>query len=140
MLQITVQLNLNFIHVCGYMHARTCFTRVKVYNVECIFFVACGFVVCTREIKQLWHTRHAPHEQTRHEHTFNHMWYTTQISLSRVHILPSNTHDAPDMHHTSKLITSTSSLYELPLLRSTTVVILLNEKSSLQNFKVLQVN
>ena len=53
------------------MRARTCFTRVKVYNVECIFFVARGFIVRTRAIKQSWHTRHTPHEQTRHERTFN---------------------------------------------------------------------
>ena len=57
-----VQLNLNFIHT--HTHARTRFTRVKVYNVECIFFVARGFIVCTRVIKS-WHTRYAPHEQTR---------------------------------------------------------------------------
>ena len=49
----TVQLNLNFTHACKYMHARTHFTCIKVYNVECIFFVARGFVMCTRAIKQL---------------------------------------------------------------------------------------
>ena len=32
------------------MRAHTHFMRVKVYNVECIFFVACGFVVQTRVI------------------------------------------------------------------------------------------
>ena len=40
-----VQLNLNFTHACWYTSACTRFTRVKVYNVECIFFVARGFVV-----------------------------------------------------------------------------------------------
>ena len=47
-----VQLNLNFTHVCGYMHARTCFTRVKIYNVECILFAPHSFVVRTCAIKQ----------------------------------------------------------------------------------------
>ena len=51
------------------MCAHTHFTRVKVYNVECIFFIARGFVVRTHAIKQLWYTRHAPHEQTCHEQT-----------------------------------------------------------------------
>ena len=127
------------------MHARTYFTHVKVYNVECILFVVRGFVMCTLAIKQSWHTRDAPHEQTHHEHTFssvtiNHTWHTTRISSSRAHILPSNTRGTPDMHHTNKLVASTSSLYELPLLRSTTVPILLNEKSSFQLLKALQVN
>ena len=49
-----VQLNLNFTDTCGY--TRTHFTQVKFYNVECIFFVAHGLVMCTRAIKQLWHT------------------------------------------------------------------------------------
>ena len=66
-----VQLNLNLTHVCGYTCARTCFTPVKVYNVECIFFVARGFVVHIHAIKQSWHTRHAPHEQTQHECMFS---------------------------------------------------------------------
>ena len=52
------------------VHVRTRFIQIKVYNVECIF-VARGFVMCTRAIKQLWDTRHAPHEQTHHEHTFS---------------------------------------------------------------------
>ena len=52
----TVQLNLNITDACGYMHVRTHFTRVKVYNVECIFFVAYRFVMHTRVIKQSWHT------------------------------------------------------------------------------------
>ena len=51
--QHTVQLNLNFTHACGYTQARTRFSCVKVYNVECIYFVACRFVVRTRAIKQL---------------------------------------------------------------------------------------
>ena len=59
-----VKLNLNFTHACGYTRERTCLTQVKVYNVECIFFVARGFVVRTHAIKQSWHTRHAPHNQT----------------------------------------------------------------------------
>ena len=66
-----VQLNLNFTHACGYTHTRTRFTQVKVYNVECIFFVARGFVVRTRANKQLWHTRYAPHEQTHHKRMFS---------------------------------------------------------------------
>ena len=66
-----VQLNLNFTHECGYTRARTRFTRVKVYNVECIFFIARGFVVCTDAIKQSWHTKLAPHEQTHHDRTFS---------------------------------------------------------------------
>ena len=45
--------------------------RVKVYNVEYIFFIACGFVVRTRAIKESWHTRNTPHEQTRHERTLS---------------------------------------------------------------------
>ena len=57
--------------MCGYTLARTHFTRVKVYNVECIFFVIRRFVVRTHVIKQSWHTRPAPHEQTRHERMFN---------------------------------------------------------------------
>ena len=67
----TVQLILNLIHACGYTRASTRFTRVKVYNMACIFFVALGFVVRTCAIKHSWHTRHAPHEQTRHERTFS---------------------------------------------------------------------
>ena len=51
--QHTVQLNLNFTHACGYTQACTRFSCVKVYNVECIYFVACRFVVRTRAIKQL---------------------------------------------------------------------------------------
>ena len=43
----TVQLNLNVTHGCGYMCARTHFMRVKVDNVECIFFVARRFVMRT---------------------------------------------------------------------------------------------
>ena len=42
-----VQLNVNFTYACEYMRARTRFTRVKIYNVECIFFIARGFFVCT---------------------------------------------------------------------------------------------
>ena len=66
-----VQLSLNFTHMCGYTYARTRFVRVKVYNLECILLVACGFVVHTLAIKHLWHTRCAPHEQPRHEHTLS---------------------------------------------------------------------
>ena len=66
-----VQLNLNLIQVCGYMRASTHFTKVKVYNMACIFFVACGFVVHSRAIKYLWHSIHAPHQQTRHERMFS---------------------------------------------------------------------
>ena len=62
------------------MRGRTRFMRVKVYNLKCIFFVARRFVVHTRAIKQPWQTRHAPHEQTRHECTFSQ---------------PSTTHGAP---------------------------------------------
>ena len=51
--------------------AHTRFTQVKFYNVECIFIFAHGFVVHTHAIKQSWHTRHAPHEQTHHERTFS---------------------------------------------------------------------
>ena len=51
--------------------ASTCFTQVKVYNVECIFFVVHRFVLCTRVIKQSWQTKHASHEQTRHERTLS---------------------------------------------------------------------
>ena len=51
------------------MRAYTHFSHVKIYNMECIFFVACEFVVRIRAIKQSWHTRNAPQEQTRHEHT-----------------------------------------------------------------------
>ena len=43
----TVRLNLNFTHACGYTHAHTRFMQVKVYNVGCILFVACSFVVQT---------------------------------------------------------------------------------------------
>ena len=64
-----VQLSLNFTQACGYTRARTHFARVKVYNLECIFLVACSFVVRTCVIKHSTHTRCAPHEQTRHEHT-----------------------------------------------------------------------
>ena len=60
-----------WVHACGYTRASTRFTRVKVYNMACIFFVARGFVVRTCAIKHSWHTRHAPHEQTRHERTFS---------------------------------------------------------------------
>ena len=67
----TVQLILNLIHACGYTRASTRFTRVKVYNMACIFLVARGFVVRTCAIKHSWHTRHAPHEQTRHKRTFS---------------------------------------------------------------------
>ena len=42
----TVQLNLNFTHVCGYMCAWTRFAHVKVYNVECIFFQICRAHSC----------------------------------------------------------------------------------------------
>ena len=35
------------------VHAHTRFTQVKVYTVECIFFVACEFVVHTHEIGTL---------------------------------------------------------------------------------------
>ena len=66
-----VQLNLNFTHTCGYTCACTCFMQVKVYNVEYIFFVARGFVMRTRAIKQSWLTRSAPHEQTCHERTLS---------------------------------------------------------------------
>ena len=52
-----------------WVHA--CMCMLKVYNVECIFFVACGFVMRTRAVKQSWHTRLAPHEETRHECTFS---------------------------------------------------------------------
>ena len=87
----TVQLILNLIHACGYTRASTRFTRVKVYNMACIFFVARGFVVRTCAIKHSWHTRHAPHEQTRHERTFHHQIHvahqtcTTRISSPRAH-------------------------------------------------------
>ena len=50
------------------MRARTHFAHIKVYNLECIFLVACGFVVPARAIKHSWHTRRARHEQTHHEH------------------------------------------------------------------------
>ena len=40
---------------------------LHVYNVECIFFVARGFVVHTRAIKQSQHTGNVLLEQTRHE-------------------------------------------------------------------------
>ena len=63
----TVQLSLNFTHACGYMRARTHFVHVKVYDLECISLVARCFVVRTCAIKHSWHTRRAPHEQTRHE-------------------------------------------------------------------------
>ena len=76
----TVQLSLNFTQACGYTRARTHFARVKVYNLECIFLVALGFVVHIRAIKHSMHTRHAPHEQTRHEHTLSY---------------PSTTHGTP---------------------------------------------
>ena len=52
-------------------HACTCFTCVKVYNVECIFFVACKFFVHTHPIKQWWHTRNTSYKQTRHERTLS---------------------------------------------------------------------
>ena len=42
-----VQLNVNFTHACEYMRARTHFKCVKIYNVECIFFIAHGFFVRT---------------------------------------------------------------------------------------------
>ena len=60
---------ISFVTLYTHMHVRTRFIRVKVYNVE--FFVTCGFVMRTHAIKQPWHTRHAPHEQTRHERTFS---------------------------------------------------------------------
>ena len=63
----TVQLSLNFTHVCGYMRPQTRFSHVKVNNLECIFLIACGFVMRTHAIKHLWHTKRAPLEQTRHE-------------------------------------------------------------------------
>ena len=67
-LKSMVQLNLNITHTCKYMRACTHFTCAKVYNVESSVFVACGFVMHTHAIKQSWHTRNAPHEQTHHEH------------------------------------------------------------------------
>ena len=76
----TVQLSSNFTHVCVYMCAWTRFTHVKVYNLECIFLITRGFVMRTCAIKHSWHTRHAPHKQTRHKHinfTINHMCRTT---------------------------------------------------------------
>ena len=38
------------------VRAQTHFARVKVYNLECIFLVARGFVMHTCAIKHLWHT------------------------------------------------------------------------------------
>ena len=56
-----------WVHVCMY----TFYMSKSLYNVECIFFVARGFVVRTRAIKHLWHSRHASHEQTHHVRTFS---------------------------------------------------------------------
>ena len=78
------------VHACGYTGAHMCFMRVKVYNVECIFFVARGFVVRTRVIQQSWRTRHAPQKQT-------------YMSVCSVNCQPHM------MHHMNKLITSASS-------------------------------
>ena len=78
-----VQLNLNLKHACWYMRVPTRFTHVKVYNLACISFVACGFVMCTCAIKHLWHTRRAPHQQIHHEHMsskpcMKHTWCITR--------------------------------------------------------------
>ena len=48
-------------HQVGIELYRICFMGIKV---ECIFFVAHGFIMHTRMIKQSWHTRHVPHENT----------------------------------------------------------------------------
>ena len=66
------------------VHACTCtFCMCKVYNLACISFVACKFVVRTRAIKHSWHTRRAPHQQIRHKCTstkpyMKHTWRTTR--------------------------------------------------------------
>ena len=77
-----VQLNLNLTHAYRHTCVSAHFTRVKVYNLACITFVACGFVVRTCTIKHSWHTRHALHQQIHHERTsskpcMKHTWCTT---------------------------------------------------------------
>ena len=42
----TVQVNLNFTQACGYTSAWTCFTCVKVYNVECILVASMHTRIC----------------------------------------------------------------------------------------------
>ena len=67
-----VQLNLNLTHACLYTH-------VKVYNLVCISFIACD-VVHTHAIKHLWHTRHAPRQQIRHECTSSKPYIKTYVA------------------------------------------------------------
>ena len=150
-----VQFNLNFTHACGYMCARTCFTRVKVYNVECIFFVARGFLVrlnsrgtldmhhmnklvtSARSVNRQPHMAH--HTNKLVTSTLNTRGASDMHHTNKLITNAPNKRGAPDMHHTNKLVTSASSLYKLLLLRSTTVAILLN-KNPLQIYKALQVN
>ena len=111
----------------------TCFTYMFymskcLYNVECIFYKCgvylpcCTWMSCT--LVQL------NSRGTLAMHQLSKLITSTRTVNCKPHVV----------HHTNKLVTSASSLYRLPLLRSTTVAILLNENSSLQILKALQVN
>ena len=88
------------IHTMKSMNVRT---AQKFLCVRYIFFVVCGVVVCTCAHPHLWHTRHAPHEQTRHEHilSYNHQTHVahhtisssqTQVSLLNTNIITAASH------------------------------------------------
>ena len=47
--QCTVQLNLNFTHVCRHTHVLACLTRAKLKKLACACTVAHDFSVCMRD-------------------------------------------------------------------------------------------
>ena len=58
----TVQLNLNFTHVCRYTHVLARLTHAKVKKLANACTVACDFGMRTQDSKHTQHTRDARHE------------------------------------------------------------------------------
>ena len=73
---------------------------------------------------------HVAHHMNKLIMSAPYMHHTNKF-ITSAHLTIQIIRGTPDMHHMNKLFMSASSLYELPLLRSTTIAILLNEKSSL---------
>ena len=62
MADTTVQLNLNFTHVCMYTRVLACLTHAKLQKLACANTVAGNFGMHTQDSKHMRHTKDARHE------------------------------------------------------------------------------